>query len=206
MERMKKVSLYVAIAIVVMALLPSIALAESLGITAPCYPVLSPTNNTGEMAVTWWDAPTVTSASVQYGLDAELSGDVATASATLTQNDTSNGYSAFEAVMTGLAEETSYYYRVGNSGNWSPIYHFKPGDSSTDQVSFLYMGDIQYSSYPNAVTDYANWGSLLSDTAANFPDLDFALLGGDMVQQGQAPGQLAVVFSLTLVRSTRSYL
>lgn len=189
MKKIKKLSLYFIVFVAAIALLTPLAEAASnLGIDGPCYAVLSPTNEVNEMAVTWWDVPEATSGSVQYGTSQDLSGTGSTVPAALTKNDTDNGYSAFEAVMTDLEEGTDYYYRVGKEGAWSSIYSFRTGVSDSNEVSFLYMGDIQYASYVTAVEDYAAWGSLLAGAVGEFPSLDFALLGGDMVQQGQAPG------------------
>jgi 3',5'-cyclic AMP phosphodiesterase CpdA len=49
------------------------------------------------------------------------------------------------------------------------------------------MGDIQYQSYDTAQADYNTWGALLESVAVSYPDVRFGVLGGDMVQQGQAP-------------------
>ena len=188
---MKKVQKHIIIvlALVIISVLFAVtALADSsLGITAPCYETLSPANDTTEMAVTWWDVPEVTTGNLEYSTSDDLSSDVSTITATLNKNDTSNGYSAFCATMTGLTPGVTYYYRVGNEGAWGDIKSFTMRDAGADDtVSFMYLGDIQYSSYNNAVSDYTAWGNLLTGAYVNFPDLDFAVMGGDMVQQGQS--------------------
>ena len=87
-----------------------------------------------------------------------------------------------EATMTGLAPGTKYYYRVGRSDNWSDVANFTTAPSSTQNFSFMYMGDVQHST--TAAAEYPIWGTLLSDAYAANPNIAFGLMGGDMVQSG----------------------
>ncbi len=187
MKKLKRSGLLFCILVAILILTATGAGATgSLGITGPCYEMLSPTNSATEMALTWWDIPEVTTAYVQYCTCTDF-GQATSIAATLTNNDTTNGYSAFEATMTGLAANMTYYYRVGNGGTWSETKSFTTGNAlSTDNVSFIYLGDAQYGNYTAAAEEYAAWCSMIVG-AYNRPDLnlDFALLGGDLVNQGQ---------------------
>ena len=189
MKKVRKHILIVLALVIISVLFAVTALADSsLGITGPCYTVLSPTNSVSQMTVTWWDAPEVTAGSLQYSTSLDLSSGVSTVAATLNRNDTNNGYSAFSATMTGLTAGSTYYYRVGTEGAWGDIKSFTMHDAEADDaVSFMYLGDIQYSSYGNAASDYAAWGSMVAGAYNEFPNLDFAMLGGDMVEQGLVP-------------------
>ena len=214
MKQTRKIGFLAVLLITMMILCSVTALADSaLGITGPCYAVVSPTNATAdnttegamEMAVTWWDSSDVTAASVQYSSTIDFANtpgaSVETATATVNKTDTVNGYAAFEATMTGLAANTTYYYRVGHDDVWSAEYSFTTADPSTSNVSFMYMGDIQYASALTAATDYQNWGDLLAGADQNVPGLDFALLGGDMVQNGMTASH----WQMFLAQATRVF-
>ncbi len=188
MKKLKKTGLFFCVLVAI--LIPTMSWAgatSSLDITGPCYEMLSPTNSATEMAVTWWDALEVNTASVQYSTSSNFSSGVFSVAATLSKNDTTNGYSAFAATMTNLTADTTYYYRVGNVTAWSDTNSFTTGDAaSASSLSIMYLGDAQYASYNAAVEEYATWGSLINGAYTKFPNLDFALMGGDLVSLGQS--------------------
>ena len=158
------------------------ALAVSgLGVEGPCYQVLLPEASLDAMSVIWWDVPEADSGWVRYGSDAALS-DPTTAEAALTRRDNAN-YTAWAAEMTGLTPGSTYYYQVGHDDSWTEIKSFTTGSAS--DLCFLYFGDAQYGEYSAAQTDYAAWGQLVADAAERCPQAELAVLGGDMVQQGQ---------------------
>ena len=118
---MKKIKTFCAIsaslALIVLMFVTAFA-ASSIGIEGPCYVILSPTGLSEEIAVTWWDVPEAAEGYVRYST-APLEGDEAHESFETTVGvrnrvDTTNGYAAFEARMTGLSNGTTYYYCVGN--------------------------------------------------------------------------------------------
>lgn len=89
----------------------------------------------------------------------------------------SDGHFQLEATLRGLAPGTVYVYRVGREGAWSEPALFTTADGE-DEFSFLYMGDVQ--------GDYGAWGKMLEQVATENPNLRFALLGGDLVDQGNS--------------------
>ena len=189
MKQIRRFGVFVVVLVLMFALLAATALADTgLGITNPCYVLVSPTNNSAQMVVTWWDSSDVTTASVQYSTTSSFANtagaSMTTVAATVSKTDTTNDYTAFEATMNDLAANTTYYYRVGHDEVWSDEYSFITADPSTSETSFMYMGDIQYASYATAAADYQAWGSLLQGAYQKFPGLDFGILGGDMVQNG----------------------
>ena len=162
----------------------SSALADSgLGVDGPCYQLLLPEASLNAMNVVWWDAPEADAGWVRYGTDAALS-DPTLAQAALTRSDSAN-YTAWTAEMTGLLPGTSYYYQVGHDDSWTAVQSFTTGSGSETDFDFLYFGDAQYNQYPTANADYAAWGQLVQEAAAANPQAELAILGGDMVQQGQ---------------------
>jgi hypothetical protein len=184
----RKFGLFIATIAIIVLVSTAVFASTGLGISGPCYPVLSPTGSVSNVSVTWWDKSEVTAASVRYSTTVNFAdtqgASYATATATLSHSDDSNDYAVFEAEMTGLSANTTYYYQVGHDAVWSEEYSFSKGSANDDSISFMYMGDVQYNEYATAEADYAAWGSLLQGACTAFPDLDFALLGGDMVQNG----------------------
>ncbi|MDN5365309.1 MAG: acid phosphatase type 7 [Thermacetogenium sp.] len=91
--------------------------------------------------------------------------------------DLYDGHLRFKATLRGLNPGTSYVYRVGREGNWSEPALFTTA-AAADRFSFLYMGDVQ--------GGYGSWGEMLKRAAAENPGLKFALMGGDLVGEGNS--------------------
>lgn len=81
----------------------------------------------------------------------------------------------FSVNITGLSPNTKYVYRVGREGAWSEPLSFTTA-AATQEFSFLYMGDVQ--------SGYAQWGSTLNSVYRDYPQIKFALLGGDLTDNG----------------------
>jgi hypothetical protein len=93
-----------------------------------------------------------------------------------------SGVWRYEATSAELIPETSYAYRVGCEGNWSETYIFTTIDPTNKSLTFAYMGDIQ--TYKDTETEYALWGRLAESLYKRNPELSFAVLGGDIVDNG----------------------
>lgn len=112
-------------------------------------------------------------------LDRTVTGHVSTGSTGV------NAVTMHEVHVCGLTPDTTYYYRVGGEGHWSPVQSFKtapaPGQSDYD-VNFVVNGD----SRDNVVT----WGmvqqQILRTMAMRQPD--FEVFSGDAVFLGQIQG------------------
>lgn len=87
-------------------------------------------------------------------------------------------YYRVRVTLRGLKPDTSYIYRVGTKGIFSEPALFTTA-SESDSFSFLYLGDVQ--------AGYESWGRMLNRIAAENPGLKFALIGGDLVDQGSSP-------------------
>lgn len=106
---------------------------------------LSAESDTTKMTVTWVTL-NANSSYVQYGTSDSLNnlevGNIDTY--------TASGWrgTIHSAVMTGLKEKTTYYYRVGNGDDdkWSDIYSFNTFDYSKS-ISYAIIGDMAYDQY-----------------------------------------------------------
>ena len=73
--------------------------------------------------------------------------------------------------IVGLAPDTEYIYRVGSEGAWSEPAIFTTATEDKN-FTFLYMGDIQ--------AGYDSWEVMLDSVYETYPEIKFALLGGDL--------------------------
>ncbi|MGI6631381.1 MAG: fibronectin type III domain-containing protein [Bacillota bacterium] len=74
--------------------------------------------------------------------------------------------------LTGLIPGEEYVYRVGRNGAWSEPLTFTTA-SDQEKFTFLYMGDVQ--------SGYDVWGQMLDTVYQDYPQIKFALLGGDLI-------------------------
>jgi len=82
----------------------------------------------------------------------------------------------YTATLTGLSPGTQYVYRVGREGAWSEPLSFSTSPANPENFTFLYLGDVQ--------SGYTQWGSLLDEISSEYPQIGFALLGGDLTDNG----------------------
>jgi hypothetical protein len=138
-------------------------------------------------AVLWsTDAATLATV-VEYGtsmttLDRTARGHVSTAGSAL------GSVTVHEVHLCGLRPDTTYYYRVGGPGHFSPVYHFKtaptPGGSEYD-VNFVVVGD----SRPDAAdpSNFPRDWRMIQQRIASVSAMrqpDFQLFTGDAVSLG----------------------
>ncbi|MDO5521284.1 MAG: metallophosphoesterase family protein [bacterium] len=95
-----------------------------------------------------------------------------------------------KVTITGLKENTSYYYQYLVEGKWSEIYSYKTKD--TDDFSVLYVGDPQIGASVgqdtnnaeyHAMNDAYNWSNTISQATKNAKDASFMLSAGDQINQ-----------------------
>lgn len=84
----------------------------------------------------------------------------------------------YEALLNNLTPGTKYCYRVGSEDGWSEVSSFTTCKNSLENLSFLYMGDVQYELREE---DYATWGKFLKSVYTSNPAIAFGLFGGDYV-------------------------
>lgn len=187
-----------------------VSMASSSSTSAAPYDIiLSVTDNASTtITVTWHDSSNVKNASVIYRTSAGLAGASKTAASRV---DIKSGIplddAVFTAKLTGLRAGTTYYYCIDNGSKRSEVKTFETAPQSSDGAVFVYMGDIQVSR--DAASEYDSWGNFLKNVYKSNPDLDFGLLGGDIVESGVSTTQFgyflknaASVFSSIPLMST----
>lgn len=83
----------------------------------------------------------------------------------------------FKATVTGLEPGKTYYYEIGDGMVYDSPRFFRAPKEGGGTV-FAFLGDPQFD---KDVGDYEAWGDLTRRMYAADPDIEFALLGGDMV-------------------------
>ncbi len=95
--------------------------------------------------------------------------------------------------LEGLEEGATYYFRVGDAerGWWSDTGSVRVADGS-DNVTFLHMTDPQSQ---NERQYNRAWAKVLESAFANYPDADFIINSGDLVDHGDNQKQWAWMFN-----------
>src|SRR5690554_4067217 len=79
------------------------------------------------------------------------------------------------ARIEGLVPDKQYVYRVGYGSYWSEWFQIRVPDPE-DKLTFLYYGDAQ-----NSVK--AHWSRLIREAYKKFPEIDFMLHAGDLINR-----------------------
>ena len=89
-------------------------------------------------------------------------------------------YYRYHVELSGLTQGTEYRYTIGENA-FSGSFRV-PHES--DVTRFLYLGDVQFQ---ESMEEYEEWGQMLRRAYREHPDLDFAVIGGDL---GNSPREL----------------
>lgn len=81
------------------------------------------------------------------------------------------------AEIANLDKETFYAYRVGYGENWSEWLNFKTTAGASQELNFLYFGDVQSNIY-------SMWSRVARQALRIFPEAQLALYAGDLVNRG----------------------
>ena len=89
-------------------------------------------------------------------------------------------YVSHKALAENLKPGTTYSWRVGYDGHWSPVAQFRTKDANQGEYSFIYMTDshIMDAEY----VDNARWCATAAAKAV--PEARFCLFPGDFVETG----------------------
>jgi hypothetical protein len=120
--------------------------------------------------------------------DGEFPATATTFAATGTANVASSGGYNRHATISGLEENTSYSYRVGFEGNWSPVYTFKTQEFD-GEYDFLFFGDPQIGASGNVQKDQEGWQDTLQVALSANPDAEILVSGGDQVETAGVEAQ-----------------
>ncbi|WP_052416669.1 S-layer homology domain-containing protein [Paenibacillus sp. FSL R5-0912] len=148
------------------------------------------------LSVGWQTAPRVQATSIQYVKDSGLvdqglgnAEQQAVEQSALTEVEVIHeveggplGEIKFhKSLVTGLEPGTAYHYRVGYEGHWSAWYEYKTLAAAPDTpVSFVFVTD-SHTKGDNGLEIYQQ---LISDSLTRYPDTQFIMHGGDMVDDG----------------------
>ena len=88
-------------------------------------------------------------------------------------------YYRWHVRLTGLTQGQEYRYKIGGFEGSFQV----PQESKV--TKFLYLGDVQFQ---ESMEEYREWGEMVKEVYQAHPDLDFAVIGGDLVN---SPGELA---------------
>lgn len=86
-------------------------------------------------------------------------------------------YYRFKVKLTGVKPGKTYYYEIGDGTVYDSPRFFSAPDKDGEDV-FAYLGDPQFD---KTAADYGPWGRLTYNMYAANTDLEFVLMGGDMV-------------------------
>ncbi|WP_421732727.1 fibronectin type III domain-containing protein [Cellulomonas sp.] len=142
--------------------------------------------------VTWYSsadtAQTVQVAPTSAVVAGQFPVDVVSFAATGAANIATSGGFNRHATLTGLQENTSYSYRVGEEGSWSPTYSFATQSFEGD-YDFLFFGDPQIGASGNVAKDQAGWQDTLDVSLAANPQAEILVSGGDQVETANTEAQ-----------------
>lgn len=88
-------------------------------------------------------------------------------------------YYRWHVRLTGLTQGREYRYKIGGFEGSFRVPH------ESDVTRFLYLGDVQFQ---ESMEEYEEWGQMVRRAYREHPDLDFAVIGGDLVN---SPGELS---------------
>lgn len=132
--------------------------------------------------VTWY-TNVDTAQSLQYAPGTDTSAFPASGITTVPATGgltSSNEYNR-RAALQGLAENTTYLYRVGSeAGGWSDVKSFSTASFSGD-YGFLFFGDPQIGASGNAERDGQGWADTLDIAEQTYPDSELLFSAGDQV-------------------------
>lgn len=179
------------------AVLPGEGKPESVALTFNGDPQTS-------MGFAWYAPETVTGTKLEVVEAAKLQGGGFPAEGLLTfegTTSTANVYqskadksagnasviSSHKVIAENLRPGTKYAYRAGDGqdGNWSDVGTFTTEAAENAQFQFLYTTDSQ----GTTEADFDIWNHTLQEGLSEFPDVEFILNSGDLVDNGDLEEQ-----------------
>ena len=158
---------------------------------------ITPGKNATELNFAWYSEKEETLPKVKISKSTDMSNSIefdGTQSRAVTNKETKIEYVSNKVTVTGLEEDTRYYYSYGNNENWSsPVVI---NTQSTDSFSFFLVGDPQIgSSLKNTPTgeteaigqdrsvrnDSFNWNNTIKKALSLVPNVSFMISAGDQI-------------------------
>lgn len=153
---------------------------------------ITPGKDAKELNFAWYSQEGETSPKIKISKNADMSD---AKEFTGDQSSAVPGYKSNKVTVTGLDEDTTYYYSYGTEGNWSESVAIKT--QKTDKFGFVLVGDPQIgSSSKNTATgsteaqgqdnatrnDTFNWNNTINKALQVMPNASFILSAGDQIQ------------------------
>lgn len=158
---------------------------------------ITPGKNATELNFAWYSEKEETLPKVKISKSTDMSNSIefdGTQSRAVTNKETKIEYLSNKVTVTGLEEDTTYYYSYGTNENWSsPVVI---NTQSTDSFSFFLVGDPQIgSSLKNTPTgeteaigqdrsvrnDSFNWNNTIKKALSLVPNASFMISAGDQI-------------------------
>ena len=158
---------------------------------------LTPGADATQLNFAWYSEKEETLPKVKISKSTDMSNSIefdGTQSRAVTNKETKIEYVSNKVTVTGLEEDTTYYYSYGNNENWSsPVVI---NTQSTDSFSFFLVGDPQIgSSLKNTPTgeteaigqdrsvrnDSFNWNNTIKKALSLVPNVSFMISAGDQI-------------------------
>lgn len=158
---------------------------------------ITPGKNATELNFAWYSEKEETLPKVKISKSTDMSNSIefdGTQSRAVTNKETKIEYVSNKVTVTGLEEDTTYYYSYGTNENWSsPVVI---NTQSTDSFSFFLVGDPQIgSSLKNTPTgeteaigqdrsvrnDSFNWNNTIKKALSLVPNASFMISAGDQI-------------------------
>jgi hypothetical protein len=156
--------------------------------------VLGVSATESQRVVSWYSSAN-TAQVVQVGPASTFPAGATGFPATVAANIVNGGYNG-HTTINGLQENTSYSYRIGADGAWSPTYSFKTRAFDGD-FDFLFFGDPQIGSSGNTAEDGAGWADTLNVALGANPDAELLVSGGDQVETANTETQWSAFLAPT---------
>lgn len=142
------------------------------------YVSLTPGRNEKELNVAYITPESSATPVVKLSKDASMKDAITFTGKTVSAME---GYVSNQITVTGLEENTTYYYQVLKNGKESEVNVYKT--HSFNNFSVLFVGDPQIGASKNAVNDAFNWDRTLDLAYASNPNTSFILSAGDQVNK-----------------------
>lgn len=145
------------------------------------------------MGFNWHSSAGVNLSTIQY----TLADDVSFYNAKVVEADSyiditdSGARRIYKVKIEGLKAGTEYIYRIGNEKSLKIDGSFKTEEENREEFSFVFMTDPQASKKD----DFKYWNEMLTNALETNKDLDFLIMGGDLVDQGYDQQQWDYFFS-----------
>lgn len=117
--------------------------------------------------------------------------------------DSYTGQRVYQVTVSGLEENTVYYYTYGSNGKFSAPQEYRT--LSADEFKVLYISDIQIGGEDATGTKIRNeaytWQKVLGTALDNNDDISFIISAGDQTQNGDSADEWIGTLSPAALRS-----